>query len=75
RKLEEDYIDFATKIERESSLSDMTEPGTAVCPVCNKSQLILNRDGTGSSMTVCVDCEKRTCADCGEYQTSLQTKV
>ncbi|KAI8763953.1 protein piccolo isoform X2, partial [Biomphalaria glabrata] len=61
-------------MEREASLSEMTESGSQLCPVCNKNHLPMNRDGTGSSMTVCVQCEQRTCRNCGAFKTAHPSK-
>lgn len=75
RKLEEEYIDLAAKIERETPLTELDELGIPICPVCNRAELTLNQDGSRSSMNVCVDCEKMTCTRCGGYQTSATTRV
>ncbi|CAG5117900.1 unnamed protein product, partial [Candidula unifasciata] len=73
-RLEEEYIDLATKIERDASLSELADTGVPLCPLCNKMELTLNQDGSRSSMNVCVDCEKMTCTRCGGYQTSVTTR-
>ncbi|ESO91280.1 hypothetical protein LOTGIDRAFT_153709 [Lottia gigantea] len=82
RQLEEDYIEYATRIEREASLTDISEQGFLKCPICNKETICdavdvnkppseLNKTGTN----ICVDCEHLTCSKCGKFSVSLTTKV
>ncbi|XP_071081619.1 uncharacterized protein [Haliotis cracherodii] len=75
RNLEEEYIEYATRIEREASLSELSDSGCSLCPICNKNEIRLNEDGSREGPNVCVDCEKITCPGCGELNTSLTTKA
>lgn len=56
-------------------MSELSDSGCSLCPICNKNEIRLNEDGSREGPNVCVDCEKITCPGCGELNTSLTTKV
>lgn len=78
RRLEEEYINFATKIEREASLTELSEEAGITCPICSRNQLprpARSPMQPRSPLNVCVDCEKPTCQECGALHTSAATRV
>jgi ribosomal protein L37AE/L43A len=73
RDLENDFSDLTQKIDKRSSMSDISTKGGDVCPVCNEAEV---KQGIESGKAnVCAECEKTVCKDCGTYQTNVQTKV
>ncbi|BFZ10940.1 hypothetical protein BsWGS_13979 [Bradybaena similaris] len=73
RKLQEEYIELATKIEREASLTELSEAGVPLCPICSKAEV--TQDSSRPDMNVCIDCQKVTCVECGAYITPLTSKT
>ena len=75
RQLEEEYIEYATKMEREASLSELSDSSTSLCPVCNKVDVVTSDDVSKNGPYVCADCGKVTCSACGVFDKSLTSNV
>ncbi|XP_041347327.1 protein piccolo-like [Gigantopelta aegis] len=75
RQLEEEYIEYATKMEREASLSELSDCSTSLCPVCNKVDVVASDDVSKSGPYVCADCGKVTCSTCGVFDNSLTSNA